>query len=116
MLELFVIAGIVLGGVALVRFWDDIKNWLNTVAADAVEKMFGYEARKNIQKAVAIVDKLVNRLKNTSIIYSKNKPTDTYFNKTTVTAEANISDIDEDVIKELDKNNGRLTQTLDYIH
>ena len=74
----FFIAGAVIVG-ALARFWDDIKNWLNTVAADAVEAHLGYSARNNMQKAVAIVDRILNVVKNKSIIYTKNNPSDTYF-------------------------------------
>lgn len=66
----FFIAGAVIVG-ALARFWDDIKNWLNTVAADAVEAHLGYSARNNMQKAVAIVDRILNVVKNKSIIYTK---------------------------------------------
>ena len=114
MTGLFVL-GAILGGAALVRFWDDIKDWLNNVAADAVERTFGYNARQHMQKAVAIVDLAVRKIKNTSFIYSKKDPTSTYFDKTTVTAETGIENVEEDVLKELRKNNNRLVQELNYV-
>ena len=113
-LEGLFILGAIMGGAALVAFWDDIKNWLNTVAADAVEKTFGYSARQNIHKAVAVVDKIIDKIKNNSVVYSKKSPTSTYFDKTTITAETGIENIEEDVLKELNKNGGRITQTFDY--
>lgn len=109
----FFIAGAVIVG-ALARFWDDIKNWLNTVAADAVEAHLGYSARNNMQKAVAIVDRILNVVKNKSIIYTKNNPSDTYLDKTTITCEAKVSDIDDDIIQEIQKNGNHVTQKFDY--
>lgn len=109
----FIVAGAIVAGV-LARFWDDIKNWLNTVAADAVEAHLGYSARNKIQKAVAIVDRVLNIVKNKSIIYTKNSPTDTYFDKTTITCEAKVADMDDDIVKEMEKNGNHLTQTFDY--
>ena len=35
-------------------YWDRIKNWLNTVVADRLEKVFGYGARKRLHHAVSI--------------------------------------------------------------
>ena len=114
MFTLMVIGALFLGSAALVRFWDDIKNWLNNVAADAVERNFGYSARQNIQKAVAVVDLLVSKIRNKSIVYSKKSPTDTYFDKTTITAETGIQNVEEDVKRELINNGNRLTQTYEY--
>ena len=114
MFTLMVIGALFLGGAALVRFWDDIKNWLNNVAADAVERTFGYSARQNIQKAVAVVDLLISKIRNKSIVYSKKSSTDTYFDKTTITAETGIENVEEDVMRELRNNGNRLTQTYEY--
>lgn len=57
----WVIAGAVLGAVLLTaidRFWNDIAGWLNNTAANAVEKVLGYDARKFMQRAVSNVTKL----------------------------------------------------------
>lgn len=104
-----------MGGAAIVHFWDDIKSWLNQVAGNAVEKMFGYQARQNIHRAIAIVDRVMDKIKNTSFIYSKKSPTSTYFDKTTVTAETGIQNVEADVLKELQKNGNRLTQEFSYL-
>lgn len=113
MFTLLALGALVLGG-ALFHFWEDIRDWLNNVAADAVERNFGYSARQNMHKAVAVVDLLVSKIKNKSVIYSKKSPTETYFDKTTITAETGIENVDEDVRRELQKNGGRLTQTYEY--
>ena len=108
----FVLGALVVG--ALARFWDDIKNWINNEAADAVERHLGYSARNNMQKAVAVVDRVLNLLKNKSIIYSKSNPTDVYFDKTTITCEAKVADIDEDILREIEKQNNHVSQVFEY--
>lgn len=112
-----IIGGFVLGALvvgALARFWDDIKNWLNNVAADAVEHHLGYSARNNIQKAVSVVDRIFGVLKNKSIIYTKSKPTDVYFDKTTISCEAKVADIDEDILREIEKQNNHVSNVFEY--
>ena len=114
MFTLLMIGALILGGAALVHFWDDIKNWLNTVAADAVERNFGYAARQNIQKAVAVVDLFISKIRNKSVVYSKPTPTATYFDKTTIIAETGIENVEADVLKELRRNDHRLEQVFEY--
>ena len=109
------LAGAFLAG-CLVHFWDDIKEWLNTVAADAVERAFGYNARACMHRAIATVDRFMSKLKNTSVVYSKKNPSDLYFDKTTIRCEMNTSEVDEDVWAEFDKNNNRLIQEFVYRH
>lgn len=110
----FFLIGAAIAGAALIAFWDDIKNWLNTVAADAIERALGYSARNRIQKAVAVVDKVVSKVKSTSTIYTKKTATATYFDKTTVTASCEASELDEAVIEELRKHNNKLVQEFGY--
>lgn len=109
----FIIAGAVLAG-ALLCFWDDIKEWLNTVAANAVERAFGYAARDKMHKAVACIDKVADKIKNTSVVYSKRDVTELYFDKTTITAEADASSLHEDILAEFNKHNNRLVQEFNY--
>lgn len=110
----FVLGAAIAGGVIMARFWDKIKNWLNNVAADAVERAFGYSARNNMQKAVAIVDKLMDRIRNTSTIYTKKSPSETYYDKTTIVSEAGINNIDEDIINTIANHNNQMIQVFDY--
>ena len=110
----FIIAGAIVGGAVLAAFWDDIKNWLNQVAADAVEKHFGYSARNKMQKAVAIIDRIANKLRNTSTVYTKKSPASTYFDKTTIICETGIENIEQDVIHELSNHDNRLVQEFQY--
>ena len=108
---------IALGVAALVvlnRFWDDIAAWLNNTAADAVGRVLGYNARNHMQKAVAIISKLRDNLHNRTIIYTKRKPTDLYFEKVTCEANAPIYQIETDVLKEINKNGGQLVKEFEY--
>lgn len=97
----------------LIAFWDSIKEWLNTVAADAVERVLGYGARYRMQKAVAFVDRVVQRIRNRAVIYTKKYNNSLYFDKTTVIAECSVKDIEQDVLDEINKN-GQLIQEFDY--
>lgn len=103
----------VVASVVLARYWDSIATWLNTVAADEVEKMLGIKYRNCIHKAVAFTDRLVNKLRNRAVIYSKENPTDTYFSKTTITAEAKTSTIDDDILSEIEKNDNHIEHTFE---
>ena len=47
-------------------------------------------------------------------MYTKDNPQDTYFNKTTVTAEASIDNIDDDILEEIKKNNNHIHQEFTY--
>jgi hypothetical protein len=59
MLEFVIVAavGALLVGI-LARYWEDIRRWLNTTAADAVERALGYEARRNMHMAVSVADRV----------------------------------------------------------
>ena len=111
----FFIAGAIAVG-ALSYFWDDIKQWLNTVAADAVERAFGYNARQQMHKAVAVVDRVFQKLKNTSTVYSKRNDSDLYYDKTTIHCEIGVEEVTEEVLAEFDKRGQRLVQEFCYKH
>lgn len=87
----------------LVTFWDQIRNWLNNVAANMVEKVFGYNARNNMQKAVAKVDRVMDTIRNRATVYTKKDPLDKYFVKTDIVAKAPVSKIDSGVLEEIKK-------------
>ncbi len=108
----WILLGVVVGA-ALVTFWDDIKHWLDTVAADWVEKQFGYGARNRMHKAVAMVDRVMQKIRNRAIIYTKRYANDLYFDKTTITCETGIENIEEDVRREIAKQ-GMLVQEFEY--
>lgn len=112
LLGAFVLGAIVTG--CMVAFWDDIKSWLNNVAADAVERTFGYNARQCMHKAIATVDRVVSKLKNTSVIYSKKNTSDLYYDKTTIQAEMPVSELTEAQLREFDKHSGRMVQEFTY--
>ncbi len=110
----FVLGALCVG--ALIHFWDDIKDWLNEVAADAVEKVFGYNARNAMQKAVATVTRVFQTLKNKSVVYSKRNKSDLYFDKTTIECEMGVEEVTKDVLAEFDKNGNQLVQEFVYKH
>lgn len=116
-MSLLAIAGWFLIGVVaagfLVTFWDDIKSWLNNTAANAVERVLGYGARDRMHRAVAKIDRIVNRIRNTSVIFTKANSFNTYFDKTTITAEVPCYEIDNRVLKEVESK-GTLVQDFGY--
>lgn len=109
---MWILAGAVLTGV-IATFWDDIRSWLNSVAADFVERHLGYGARQKMHRAVSKVNKLINKIKNTSVVYTKKNDLDTYFDKTTIVSEAPIYEIDNDIIEEIN-NKGHIVQEFEY--
>ena len=67
----WVVATAVIGGALLITFWNNIKNWLNNTAANAVERVLGYGARERMHRAVATIDKAMNKIRNRTVIYTK---------------------------------------------
>lgn len=111
-----IIGWVLLGTVAvscLVTFWDEIRVWLNNTAANAVERVLGYGARQRMHRAVARIDRVVNVIRNQTVVYTKRNSLDTYYDKTTLLAEAQPYEISEDVLKELSKK-GQLVETFEY--
>ena len=106
------IGGIILSA-ALVAFWDGIKHWLDTVAADWVEQQLGYNARYRMQKAVTLIDRVIQKVRNRAVIYTKKYNNDLYFDKTTIISETGIENIEEDVRKEIAKQ-GTMVQEFEY--
>nr|WP_106782906.1 hypothetical protein [Lysinibacillus timonensis] len=107
---------ILLGAAAtgiLVTFWDEIRQWLNHVAADAVEKVFGYKARQAMLKAIAKVDRVMDKVRNKATVYTKKDPLDTHLIKTDIIAEADIYEIDQRILDEI-RNKGSLVQEFEY--
>lgn len=98
----------------VIAYWDKIKKWLNSVFVDAIERSLGYSARNAAQRAIAVVDRLMDKVRNTSVVYSKKSPSDTYFDKTTLVCEANVLDVEDDMIKELRKNNNHMSKEFIY--
>lgn len=97
----------------LVTFWDQIRGWLNNVAANMVEKVFGYNARNNMQKAVAKVDRVMDTIRNKATVYTKKDHLDKYFVKTEIVAKAPVNKIDSGVLEEI-KKQGVLVQEFGY--
>ena len=108
----WLILGAIIGCAALTYFWNDIRNWLNSVAADVVERHLGYSARERMQKAVAFVDKYISKVRNKAIIYTR-KPNSVMFDKTTIISEASVYDIEQDVLDEIERK-GTLVQEFSY--
>lgn len=111
-----IVAGIGIGialAIVLDTFWDSIANWLNNTAADVVGRLLGYNARKNMQRAVVAVSRIRDRLHNHGTIYTKKNPMDSYFVKATYEAEAPAYQADEEILHKID-NEGELTNEFQY--
>lgn len=70
MLEML-LAGAAVAAIALAVFWDKVKNWLNNTAANAVERVLGYGARQQMQKAVCTADRLFGMVRVSARIFTK---------------------------------------------
>lgn len=95
------IVGVIATGV-IGKFWENIKNWLNNNAANAVEKYLGYNARQFMFRATSTIDKVVNKIKNRTIVYTKKNRLDNYYSKVTLEAEAEPYQIDQEVLRKIE--------------
>ncbi len=109
----WMLAGAVLTG-ALLYFWNDIRDWLNNTAADAVQHYIGYDARKAMQRAACVVDRIVNNLRTRAAVYYKRERLDTHYDKVTLEATAPVYEFDEEVLDKI-KENGKLEQELKFM-
>ena len=107
----FIFATLVVG--ALAQFWNEIKDWLNNTAADAVERALGYNARNNMQRAVSVADRIMQTVRVRSTIYAKKNPLDFFIDKVIVEGSIPESSLDYDVIKEIN-NKGSIVQEFVY--
>lgn len=105
--------GTVFAFLALRYFWEDIASWLNNTAANAVERVLGYDARRAMQRAVCRVSRVVDRLKNRAVVYSKRNVWDTHYDKVTLEASVPVYEIDDDVLQEI-KEQGELVQDFQF--
>lgn len=60
-------------GLLAIAYWDRIKQWLNTIVADKIEKVFGYGARRRVHHAVSVADRVIGGIRNRVFVYVKKK-------------------------------------------
>jgi hypothetical protein len=106
------VGGLLVGAIA--TFWDEIKDWLNNVAADFVEKHLGYNARTKMQKAISTADKVMNKIRNTSVVYTKKDRLDNYYDKTTIVGEEEVYEVKQEVLDKI-KKEGSIVQEFKYM-
>lgn len=99
--------------IALTKFWDQIRMWLNNTAANAVERVLGYGARTRMHRAIATIDRVMDKIKNTTVVYTKRNELDTHYHKTTLESKASVYSIDEGVLKAIE-DQGRVIQEFSY--
>lgn len=112
----WVVVGAIAGAAAVTvvdKFWDKIAHWLNNTAADAVEKVLGPEARKNMHRAVSALNRVHDKIHHKSVVYAKQNATDSFFQKTTRHMEAPVHQIDTEIVEEIQKK-GTLEKTFEY--
>lgn len=93
-------AGAVILSVALKYFWTEIAQWLNNTAANAVERKFGIDARKTMQRAVCTVTKIMNKIDNVARVYFRMD--EHYLKQIDLHASRPEYEINEEVLQELD--------------
>lgn len=113
MIGWIIAGGAVFAVLALKFFWIDVAAWLNNAAANVVEKVLGYNARKTMQKAICKVGRVVNSLKNRAVVYNKRNVWDTHYDKVTLGASIPVYEVDDDVLQELQKQ-GELVQDFQF--
>ena len=93
-------------------YWDRIKNWLNTVVADRLEKVLGYGARKRLHHAVSIADRVVGGVRNRLFIYVKKKNGMGY-DKMQEKIIDDFESVEESIVQEIDEK-GPVIQEFTY--
>lgn len=96
----WIILGAVAGALlitAIDRFWNDIANWLNNTAANAVEKVLGYDAKKFMHRAVATVTRVHEKLHNKTVVYTRQSALSTHIQKISLKKESSFYDEEQDV-------------------
>lgn len=106
------LGGAVVGAIA--TYWDGIKDWLNNVAADFVEKHLGYNARQRMQRATSKADRIMSKIRNTSIVYTKKNRLDNYMDKTTIIGEEEVYEVNQEVLDGI-KQKGSIVQEFKYV-
>lgn len=112
----WILVGVAVGallGAAFVAFWDDIRSWLNNTAADFVERHLGYDARQRMHRAVSSVDRVMQVIRNRTVVYTKRNQLDLMFDKVTLEADANPYEIDTKVLNKIQED-GQLLQEFEY--
>lgn len=99
--------------VLTVAYWDRIKNWLNTIVADKIEKIFGYGARKRVHHAVSIADRVAGGIRNRIFVYVK-KATGQGYDKYEERECRIISDVEDAIVQEINEK-GVLIEEFKYM-
>ena len=112
------VVAISVGGYVIVKcmqkFWNiDVAGWLNHTAADAVERVLGYDARQFMHRAVSTVTMVRDNLINNTVVFTKKSALDTSFQKITIKGVAPTYTQDKDVIEEFKKKNEQIN-TFEY--
>lgn len=98
---------------AIVVFWDKIKDWLNNTAANFVERHLGFNARQNMLKATAVVDRVAGRVRNITTVFTKKTAYSPIIEKITMESFEYEGNIDNQVLDEI-RQKGKLVQTFEY--
>lgn len=98
---------------AMDRFWNEIAGWLNNTAANAVEKVLGYDAKKFMQRAVATVTKVHDKLHNKTVVYTRQSALDTHIHKVILNCATPVYEEEEDVRRTFEREN---TQVNEFVY
>ena len=110
------VIGMFAGAVALTAidiFWNNIAQWLNNAAADAVERVLRNNARKHMERAIARVSKIRDKLHNITNVYTRQSALDTHVQKVTLESSAPLYEQEQEVI-DIFKKEDTLLKELEY--
>lgn len=112
---LFLLGWILVGTVAsalLIRYWDTVRDWLNTTAADFVGRYLGYDARSRMQQAVVIVDRFMGKVRQRTTLMTLT-PDGTALDEVEVETLYHEHEIDQALLHEL-SNRRKIQQRFEY--
>lgn len=95
-----------------IAYWDKIKNWLNTIVADRLEKVLGYGAKKRLHHAVSIADRVAGGIRNRLFIYVKKKNGAGY-DKMEEKILDDFSTVEDSIVQEINEK-GPVIQEFEY--
>lgn len=109
--------GWILAGIAgalisstLLYFWDDIRKWLNTYAADLVGRYLGYDARNGMLRAVVKIDRFMNQIRKRTTFVTES---DQYIDEVEIETMLAPYEISPSVLEELAQSSV-IKQEYDY--
>ena len=101
------------GGSCITLFWNDIREWLDNVAADVVQQYVGYDARDTMRKAVITAERLNDDICVIAQVYYCKDFSSDHYDKVTMEMKAPTDGFDDEFIKIITEQ-GILKREVEY--